>query len=108
MMDKHAWAVGRVTNIHRLAVVPRCMTWAPSLQKNCDFDGSGKILHQIREQIAALLAPQGNAAHTKLVTGFSDPHCGQIASSSDWWARRCHGTRSIEHQILRTGRVWQS
>src|SRR5437016_3767007 len=42
------------------------MTWAPSLQKNCDFDGSGKILHQIREQIAALLAPQGNAAHTKL------------------------------------------
>jgi hypothetical protein len=34
------------------------MTLVALAEKNCDFDGSGKILHQIREQIAALLAPK--------------------------------------------------
>jgi len=54
-------------------------------KKKCDFDSAGKVLHQMRQKIAALSAPK---ATLKLVTGFSDPHCGQIAASSDRGSRR--------------------
>jgi hypothetical protein len=42
--------------------------------KRCEFDSSGKMLRQIREWIAALSAPRGNAGYTTLITGFSDPN----------------------------------
>jgi len=69
-------------DISRLADVPSAKT-AP--QKKCDFDSAGKVLHQMRQKIAALSAPK---ASPKLVTGFSDPHCGQIVASSDRGSRR--------------------
>jgi hypothetical protein len=47
-------------------------------QKSCDFDGFGKILHQIRQKIAALLATKATL-DTKLVIGLSGPQCGQVS-----------------------------
>jgi hypothetical protein len=71
------------------------MRLAAAVRNTCEFESLGKILHQIRKWIAALLAPKSPLNTTKLVAGFPDPHWGQLFGHSI-------GGRGVTARVVRT------